>query len=255
MRVFRFYTKIISYKITKFIIIAFLFFGIPLLLSYLYIGEITIKKSTPEKLHHIIGITSDVKAASVPISSSTPSYILKATQEFSYFDQMVRYMTLFDIQPRLVRYSLYLDNSSIKAKINYKESYNDKERVEIFDSTLLCDGQLVETGKTNQKKQLIKSNLVLNEESDNDRNYIGQIIKACIAEGTIAFKNNLNKTTLISSINLLEGSEMVLIIEPQFSSKIIIYFFIIVFWIGLLILLREGPLEAYKKWVQSQKGK
>lgn len=246
--------KKIIIVITIAIITVILFFAPPFIVGYWYISKITINKNYSDKQITLIGLSKEpLTPETLNIGSSTARKIeIKNDSDFVYLNTL-EYLDLFNIKPDLIRHSIFLDNSAVKMQLTYKLINSNEEKSAIFESTLFCDDKFIETGKSKNKEYLLKRRLILNNGSD-DRLYVEKIINNCIHNGIVSFKNILGYPIVVLPDLIKISSEGIrLIIKPEFMSKIVIYISFFVFWNGVLLILKNGPLSFYLWFIKKLK--
>lgn len=192
----------------------------------------------------MIGVSSELRSPTINIGSSTPGYSFKGDAKLLDLKRVLRYLEIFNIEPDIIRHSLFLDNN-IKARISYVKLSSGENKIDAFESTLLCEGHFIESTK---EKVEIKSDLILNSALGNYLDEVSKIYGNCVRQGNFGFKNNLGYAIGINKedpFHFFKDSGIKVIIEPDFGSRAIIYFGFLALWISSLILLREGPIRFY----------
>lgn len=232
-----------KYKINKKLLIFSIFIVPPLFFSIAHIQAISRKSSvliTRENLS-IIGPSKELPQNN-PQEISKEEFIIRVITDKELetsLDNITRYSYLLDIQPNVIRHALFLQNS-ITAKISYLEDLNTNiVKHDLFDFTLTCAGKEI---NVQDKKYEIGRGLKLNDESNNDRELLNQIRKDCYYFPFGGFRNNKEKAIYFLDVDEISpDGRITLIIKPDLISKIIIFMAWYIFWLGFLILIREGP--------------
>jgi len=233
----------VKYKIHRRIIWTITVFILPpLLAGYLHINAITIKESN-SSLNLAITTISRNFDISEPFKLS-----IKASEDLGYkIDQISRYPFL-DIQPNIIRHTAYIGHN-IHIRFSYTEiDYSSDDEVDV-PGELFCREKFIKPIiDKNSQNTIIAKGLLLNRNEANNQKDLEKIISNCVLSAQIAFQNNLGRVVLINldSIRLVHGGVINLIVRPDFLSQVSIYIGWLIFWIGFLIMLREGPIKYLK---------
>ena len=142
--------------------------------------------------------------------------------------------------PLFIKQNIYL-------QVPYHETDNQNRKQAVFNGVISCDGEEVKVNKEiSEKGFLLKDDLKLSDQENNDRAYVEEVIDQCIYHKDtiplVGFKNTLEKHIIltpqdIQDITFLPGATISLILEPDLVSKISIYLGWLVYWLGFLLLI------------------
>ena len=207
----------------------------PIIISYLYIDKVTIKEFSFAEGTKAIAVSNFL-----PLGSSTSTSSV-AGNKFLNFNRTASYLSLFNINPELIKFDMYLTNK-VRIDLAYKELDGDDVKNMELPSILVCD----QTQLSYESKSLpFKSDLVLNDPQGSDRQLLERVYQDCVSNFNIAVQNTLNRSVRVVGVGTKTGSGVAILVTPQFLSRMIILIASITVWIGFLILIIEGPRKIY----------
>lgn len=211
-------------------------FSPPIIISDFYIDRLTIKEFSLAE-----GTTAVAVSSFLPLGSSTPPYSSIPGNKFLDFSKAARYLSLFNINPDLIGFDLYLTNK-VRLVLAIKELDGDDAKNIELPSILVCD----QSPLLYENNHLpFKSDLVLNDPKGSDWKLLERIYQDCVSNFNIAVQNTLNRTVRVVGVETKAGSGVEVIVIPQLFSRMIILFAFVTLWVGFLILMIEGPRKVY----------
>ncbi|MFA6215252.1 MAG: hypothetical protein WC768_01640 [Patescibacteria group bacterium] len=217
----------------------------PIIIVFLHIKAITINDSAV-----IPPGMSMAKSSGANLPQNNPQDIDKTEFEtrdntsrlIPRLNNISRYSFLLDLQPNIIRHTLILDHD-LSVEFEYADNPNGKDvKRKIFQFILSCVGNKVDN------EPLRLDGLRLNDENNDDRQLVENVIKDCLYFPFGGFSNNGDQTLYLYNIDkhLFKG-QINLTTRPDLVSKIIILIGWYIFWISFILLLREGPGKYLKK--------
>gem|GEM_PF-4671756 len=211
------------------------------MMANLYIKRITIEKSIKTYELRSIHTSKSLPSTSLNISSSTSLVSFTYDQKFIDFDRMNSYLSLFNINPSLIKYKLYLINNSTP-EVSYLDIESNEVKTIVLPSVLVC-GQVNIPSNT---QTLLKANLQLNDPNGTDRQYADGIYNQCVLKREIGVHNITGHSLAVLSIKMKPGSSIGFLIKPEPFSEFIIYVTFITLWMGFLVLAIQCINAIYK---------
>jgi len=221
-------------------------FLIPIFLSHLLIQKITQKEFVKATKFEFVNISPTLSCSTNNADTSGKGN-LTTSQKFKNFDKWVNSLILFNIQPDLIKFSLYLDNN-VTLEMSYTDLKSGQRHTSVFDFTLLCDETEISVSHSpNSKGILLKDDLILNNGPNNNKNDFDKIYNNCVSTSKMRFQNTTGSDIRPEpEVRVPNDAGIGLTIEPNGFTKVIIYFLIWSFYAGFLILLRETAWKFYR---------
>ena len=231
-------------------IIFCIFFLPPFLFSLLHIKEISISedRKISKENFTVMGTSSELPRKN-PQEISPEEYLAQINTDKNVektLDNIMRYSSVFDIQPNLIRYNVFLQNT-LTTKISYSTEQEPKTTNEkYFSFDIICRGEKI---NVLSGKYLIASGIRLNDDENNNRVLLDEIRKDCFFFPYGGIKNDSGQILLVYTPQneLKPEGKITIIIRPDVLSKIIIIIGWYIFWFGFLTLIIEGPIKYLRK--------
>jgi hypothetical protein len=207
----------------------------PTLAAFWYVKQISVDITIPLQLQDRTHITT-VKELPTSLPDQGIISISPSTENvFLNIPQMTTYLSLFNINPTVIKYELYLSNK-VQAKMYYFDPETQQHNDSVMPAILICGNQRIPYG------QIIptKVDLQLDTQDGKDAVLIKQIYNDCTTKISAAFKNNTGKSINIEKLDFDKDSSFDFAVKPGTFSITIIYVSFVILWLIFLKLVIEG---------------
>jgi hypothetical protein len=218
------------------IIYLLLYIAPPIVLAILHINAISVESTRTVNKIKISGMSNELSFSQANFGE------VKAVldeQVSKGLDDIFRYTRLIDIQPNIIRHDFFLKHN-IKAKIPYTDKTSNDTKTYVADYTLSCFDQNI----TLDVNTIVMKNLQLNDRDNNDKGSIEEIVGKCFNNMYGGFENDLGHLIFIDPTKIEvfpPYNKIIFSLKPDLMSRSVILVGWYIFWIGFMILLRDGP--------------